>query len=726
MNHLADKANVTASVDLAEQMARNIIESKSFIVTVVLTITMLGCLYSLFATPVYQSDVLIQVEQHQQSGPLTDIASMMTGETPTDTEIEIIRSRSVLGKVVTDMALDVDIEPIYFPVVGALWVHLHRDDALTKPLFGDSSFAWGGESLKVSYFNVPDDSLGEAFQLRAGENGAYQLFDAAHHLIIAGKVGERALHQGFELFVKSMHARQGTVFMLTKQEWVKAVKEIKEALTVQEKGKKTGIIQLRFKHENLDSSAHILNAISNAYLQQNIARRSEEAQQSLDFIESQMPSIKRQLTVSEATMNQFRLQKGSVDLARETESLLEQMVNVEQQISAFQIERDGLSKRFTAEHPAFQALNAKLQRLYGKKDKLERKVKKLPATEQQLLQLHQDVKVNRTLYEFLLNKAQELRIAKAGTIGDVRILDKAVRPYEAVWPNSLHIIPVSIFIGLFLGIALVMLRKMVRSGIESPEEIETHCTLSVLASLPHSTAQVALHKRHSESGGTKPCLLALENPADMAIESMRSLRTSLHFSMMSADNNIVMLTGSAPDIGKSFVSLNLAEVLGISGQKVLLIDADMRKGSLYRSTAVKQQPGLSDLLRGDCTLAEVIQQPAGCHFDLISTGTIPPNPAELLMHNRFSELLTQISPLYDIVLLDTPPVLAAADASIIGKHMGTSLLLIRHGRHSTQEIQHTVKQLNSAGVKLTGAVFNDLPPQRGYGSYGYRYQYSYD
>ncbi|MBL4760630.1 MAG: polysaccharide biosynthesis tyrosine autokinase [Mariprofundaceae bacterium] len=714
------------AIDYAEQMARTMIESKVIIIAVMLSITILGGLYCLLATPVYQSDVLIQVEQQQQSGPLADLASMMTGETPTDAEIEIIRSRSVIGKVVDDMTLDVEIEPVLFPLIGAIWARFHTGEQLAEPIFGASSYAWGGESLRLSYFKTPKHDLGEAVQLLVGEKGKYQLFAADDHLIVTGEIGQAVSHQGFELLVESIRARPGTSFNVTRQPWLKAVREVKEALIVQEKGKETGIIQLLFKYENIDESVQIINAIATAYLQQNIARRSEEAQQSLGFIESQMPIIKGQLTVAESAMNQFRLQQGSVDLGRETEALLAQVVNIEQQISALEIERDAMSKRFTEQHPVFQALNAQLRRLFGKKKKLQRKVKQLPATEQQLLQLHQDVKVNRTLYEFMLNKAQELRVAKAGTIGDVRILDMAVQPDKAVWPNNLHIISASIFVGLFLGIALVMFRKMMRSGIENPEDIEMHCALSVLASLPHSKEQVKLHKQYSDGDCTAPQLLALSNPTDMAIESLRSLRTSLHFSMMNANNNIVMLSGSAPDVGKSFVSLNLAQVLGISGQNILLIDADMRKGHLHQAAAVNQQPGLSEFLRGDSNLNEVIQQPEGCVFSLITTGTLPPNPAELLMHVRFSELLTRVSQSYDMVLLDTPPVLAATDASIIGKHADTSLLLIRHGRHSRQEIQQTVKQLKNAGVGLTGAIFNDLPPQQGYGSYGYRYQYTYD
>jgi len=726
MNNDTDRGNLVPSADFAEQMARNIIESKAFIMVVILFITILGGLYCLLATPVYQSDVLIQVEQQQQSGPLADLASMMTGETPTDAEIEIIRSRSVIGKVVDDMTLDVEIEPVLFPLIGAIWARFHAGEQLAEPILGASSYAWGGESLHLSYFKTPKHDLGEAVQLLVGEKGKYQLFAADDHLIVTGEIGQAISHQGFELLVESIRARPGTSFNVTRQPWLKAVREVKEALIVQEKGKKTGIIQLLFKYENIDASVQIINAIATGYLQQNIARRSEEAQQSLGFIESQMPIIKRQLIASEAAMNQFRLQQGSVDLARETESLLGQVVNIEQQISTLEIERDAMSKRFTEEHPIFQALNAKLRRLFGKKKKLQRKVKQLPATEQKLLQLHQDVKVNRTLYDFMLNKAQELRIAKAGTIGDVRILDMAVQPDKAIWPNSLHIMPLSVLVGLFLGIGLVMLRKTMRSGIESPEDIELHCALSVLASLPHSKEQVKLYKQYSDGDCAEPLLLALSSPTDMAIESMRSLRTSLHFSMISASNNIIMLSGSAPGIGKSFVSLNLAQLLGMSGQNVLLIDADMRKGHLHQSAAVKRQPGLSGLLCGDYKLQEVIQHPVGCHFDLIATGTLPPNPAELLMHARFAELLRQVSQEYDLVLLDTPPVLAATEASIIGKHAGTSLLLLRHGRHSVQEIQQTVKQLKNSGVELTGAIFNDLPPQPGYGSYGYRYQYTYD
>jgi len=198
--------------------------------------------------------------------------------------------------------------------------------------------------------------------------------------------------------------------------------------------------------------------------------------------------------------------------------------------------------------------------------------------------------------------------------------------------------------------------------------------------------------------------------------------------MIDARNNIIMLTGPCPEIGKSFVSINFAATLAMSGKKVLLIDGDMRNGHINQYFGIPRRDGLSDILSDARKIYSVVKETPIDNLWLIPTGILPPNPSELLLHERFAECLDAMQGSFDYIVIDAPPVLAVTDSVIIGKLAGTSLLLLKHAHHPMGEIETTVKRLAHAGVNLKGVVFNDvdLSQNRYGGRYGYRYgQYVY-
>jgi tyrosine-protein kinase Etk/Wzc len=222
--------------------------------------------------------------------------------------------------------------------------------------------------------------------------------------------------------------------------------------------------------------------------------------------------------------------------------------------------------------------------------------------------------------------------------------------------------------------------------------------------------------------------LANSDPNDLAIEALRSLRTSLHFAMMDADNNVLMVAGPSPSVGKSFVSANLAAVLAKAGQKVLLIDADMRKGHLHRFFKGPHDIGLSDFLSGQSVKKDIIYQTDDQKLHLIPRGKAPPNPSELLMHERFSTLMAELSSEYDLILVDTPPILAVTDAAIIGQLAGSSLLVARYGLNSVKEVDAALTRFAQNNVEIKGAILNCMERRASneYGYYAYEYGSSND
>jgi tyrosine-protein kinase Etk/Wzc len=216
------------------------------------------------------------------------------------------------------------------------------------------------------------------------------------------------------------------------------------------------------------------------------------------------------------------------------------------------------------------------------------------------------------------------------------------------------------------------------------------------------------------------------DPTDIAVESFRSLRTSLQFALLDSPNNIIAIGGPRPGVGKSFVTVNLARVFADAGKRVLMIDADLRKGALHRYIGVNRTPGLSEAISGTISASDVLHRAALQGIDFIPRGSSPPNPSELLASERFRHIMEELRSKYDILLLDLPPILAVTDAALAGKVAGVNLFVVRAGWHPARELQVAVKAYAENGVRLTGMVFNNVLHGRGgLGGYAYQYQYHY-
>jgi tyrosine-protein kinase Etk/Wzc len=424
-------------------------------------------------------------------------------------------------------------------------------------------------------------------------------------------------------------------------------------------------------------------------------------------------------------MNKFRLDNGSADLTKETELVLQQSVELETQRVALLQKREEVMRRFTPNHPVVQALDGQLRQIAGEQVGVSLRVKGLPDTQQELLSLARDMEVNSQLYTALLNSSQELQIAKAGTVGNVRVIDYALTPVSAAKPKKGMILVLGVVLGIFGGMAAVFIRQALRHGVRDPIVVEQHVGLPTYATIPFADEQrrmVRLLQRGNVQGAHR--ILAAANPSVPAVEALRSLRTSLHFALLEASNNVVMLTGPSPSVGKSFVAINLGAVLAMSGKRVVVVDADLRRGHLHEYFSAPRAPGVSDFIAGG-DLASIVRTSPVSNLHLIPTGTLPPNPAELLLHGRFSELINTLSQHYDHVLIDTPPVLAVTDAIIIGQLASCTLLVLKAGEHPLRAIEESARRLRQAGVQLRGTVFNQVGLSGSHYGYGYGYGYGY-
>ncbi|TDK51665.1 polysaccharide biosynthesis tyrosine autokinase [Pseudomonas moraviensis] len=692
-----------------------------------------GVAYAVLATPVYLANALVQVEPKKNDMlGFSDLNSMLGGQSPSVTEIGIIKSRAVIGKTVDDLRLDIDVTPNTFPLLGGFLSRRYRGDSETSvapPRFGLNSYAWGGERLEFTRLQLPKDLLGKKLTLIAGEQQRFQLFDENDNLLAEGVAGEAFANDGVEGQVAHLSANPGTYFQVVRNPRIVTIQGYQDALDISEQGKESGIIRLALASSDAAEAVKILNKIASLYVEQNVRRTSAEAAQSLAFLQSQLPQVKRDLAKASDALNAYQTHGKTVNISLETQSVLGQSVALETRISELKMQQAELDRKFTKQHPAYRALMTQIGELTQQQKSLEGKVQDLPATQQELLNLTRDVEVASQIYTQLLNKSQELDIVRAGAVGNVRLIDTAdVDLTNPIKPKKPLIVLIATLLGAFVGVALVLLRKSLSRGLEGPEGIE-QLGLPVYASIPYSALQEEEDnkKGRARDGVDKPAyLLALRNPTDLSIESIRSLRTCLHFAGLDSTNNRIMISGPSPQVGKTFVSSNLAAVMALSGQRVVLIDADMRKGHLHKTLNTPISNGLSDLLVKRCTLEQAINKVEVDNLHFISRGQVPPNPSELLMHANFRELLAELSERYDLVIIDTPPLLAVTDAAIVGREAGISLIVTRFGVNPAKEIELTIRRFAQNGIELKGAVFNGVEKRAAsyYGGTGY-YNYEY-
>lgn len=731
---IQDHSDDDDSIDLLALFG-TLIDSKWIIIGITAFFCVVGVAYALLSTPIYQANALVQVEEKKGGmaalGGMGEMSEMFGGTSPAVTEIELLKSRAVLGKAVENLKLDIIVGPNYFPLIGHFLSRRFKaetENALASPLFGLNSYAWGGEKLEIFQLEVPDAYLGKGLTLRAEGNGAFILLNEDDEVLLTGKAGESLEHSGFKLQVATINANEGALFDITKQRRLNTILQYQEDVAASERGKESGIIALSLENEDPELANKVLDEINRLYVLQNVQRNSAEAAQSLEFLRTQLPDVRKQLEKAEGQLNVYQTSARSVDITIETKAVLDQIVALETLISELKLKQAEMEHRFTREHPAYQALMTQMGQLDQQKKGLEKKIKNLPETQQELLRLARDMQVTTEIYTQLLNKTQELDIVRAGTVGNVRIIDSADANIEKpVKPKKPLIVLIATFLGGLIAIAFVLIRKAMNRGVEDPEIIE-QLGIPVYASIPLSKGQSLIEA--SLKGGRATAgslLLAVNNPADLAVESLRSLRTSLHFATLEAKNNILMISGPSPAVGKSFVSCNLAAIIAQTGQKVLLVDADMRKGYLNKLFRMDVSNGLSDLLAGKIDLSVATHSTEVDNLHVITRGQIPPNPSELLMHSNFTKFLEDVSSQYDLVIIDTPPILAVTDAALVGRQAGTSLIVTRFGVNAAKEIQVTKRRFEQNGIVVKGAIFNAVERKAsayGYGNYSY-YQYEY-
>ena len=705
----------------------------------------LGILYSRYVNPTYRSDALLQIDEKSSGLPALgeNISDLLGSEnSKAQTEAELIRSRMILEPVVNQLHLRIQLADLDVSAIDKI-INDRTHTQINAPEGVSLKTAEG--QVQVSEFNVSQAYLNQPFTINRLGTG-FVLTNGFDDF--KGQLNQPQKFSGVDgqihITVNDL-PKDGHAIRITKQSLQTTTDDINKSLSVVEKGKQTGIIELSMTGVNQQQTSMILKDIILSYIGQNQSRGSEETTKTIKFMETQIPILKKKLEDAEGVFNEFRKKYGTIDVATEAELLLKENSNIDVQLNELKLKKADLTTYYTEEHPLVIQIGEQLKVLNDRKQAIDDTIAGLPELQREFLKLSQDTEINREIYLTLLKNYQQLQIAKAGQLGFARIVDLPISTYKAIAPKKLLIITLAALLGAMLGAMLVLIKNMLRNVVKDPERLEAKTGVPVVATVPRSPLLTRL--RQNKKAPNR--LLAYVDNNSLSYEAIKSLRTNLMFGMPAQGRagqraKVILITGESPGVGKSFISSNLTEVFAQLDKKVLIIDADMRLGELHKMFSMSQDNGLGDYLSQDKThlskdnaqvsqvvdsqalsnLASFIHATGIDNIDFMPRGQHPRNPASLLANGSFEHLMTELNLHYDYIIIDSPPVLAASDAMILSQYADKVLMVARYDKSIEGQVVYAVNQMNKANIKVDGIILNDV--QQGLLSkYSYHYSYAY-
>lgn len=736
------------------------------IVTMAVVLT-LAVAYLLIATPIYSADVLVRVDPPEPNalGLALQSQDMLPQPAPSSvTEMAVMQSRSVLDPVIDRYRFDVSVKPHKVPILGDIAEKFATPGEPSAAWLGLKSFAWGGERIQIGSLEVPRELEEEKLTLVALENGAYELLGPSDQLLVRGVAGTPAVENGVSMLVKELDARPGTKFQVIRWNELDAIKRFGELVKVSDKVKDSGLLQIEYADKSPDKATEVANALAQQYLATAIAGRQLNDTTTLAFIKGELPRLLADLRKTEDDLKHFRANSQSMQPTTEAQAYLQGGLDIDRQIATLQLQRTQLLERYTANSRWVQSIDTQLTQLQDAKAKFDSHFSGMPSSERESVDLLRAQKVAEAIYLGMVQKAEQLQVRRASTTGGAHIIDRAIRPHRPVKPQPAIVLSGALLLGLVSGVTLVFMRRHVMTGVTDPKYVERRMSVPVFGEILFSQQQLLLDRLSAGVGrkslpglggrstlplqkaspelqfradaaaignagsldGDNSLILASRFPHDTSVEALRAVRTAMTRDLTHARNNILMVIGPTPSAGKSFVAANLAILHAEIGSRVVLIDADMRRGHLALLFHGSNRGGLSEVLAERMPLRNALRPTHLEGLTFLSCGMRPENPAALLMKPRFKEVLDRLAEQFDLVIIDTPPFLAVTDASIIASEAGASLLVLRSGMQSEEEIADTIKKMERAEGRIAGAVFNGIPLRRSTRNYGYSTNYASD
>lgn len=719
-------ATVPATSDAKEYLRLLLRHKFGLLITLLLGLT-LAWLYLISTDRIYEASALVNVSERENlSDSGESVVQQIDWNAPTiKEEANLITSRRVLTPVVDTFNTRITAEPNSLPILGDLARNVPFLGGFVRDLGIASQFAWGEESIELAQLDVPRSLEDSALTLTALGDSAYSVEYQDELIIDRAEVGtavQASLRNGGNLTVEvgQLEAEPGVQFSLVRASLQATITDMRGNLVTETTDSKSRMITVRMRGKEPELIADITNAVVREYRSVKLGTQNQSTDERLVFFEAQLPEVEADLRAAEVALSRFRRSSGSV---RDTQVDLKlgQLDNLETQLLEKEVERDDLLERYTVAHPTPKRLQKEIDVLTNKINQITSTIVAAPDTERELAVLQDELDTKRDLFIEMSETLQKLRLANVGNVGEVQIIDEALVPRKSVSPNKLLAIVGGTLTTLFLYTLYLTVRSALSTVISDQEALERASGLPVYMNIPKSSAQrrlgpptivdssrlLAGPDGSTASKAIAGNVLALSKPEDFSIENIRGLRSMLEDVMAGAHNNVLMFTSPLPSMGKSFLSLNLAVLVAQTGKRVLLIDADYQRGQLHKSLGLESGPGLPEVVRGKSELKETVKATAVQNLYCIPRGySATGGGVDMPSDKEFGAFLSVVAPRFDIAIIDTPPVLSVSTAAALGKHAGSTIMVIKEGEVKEPQLNEALKRLTFSGVRVSGCIMN--------------------
>jgi capsular exopolysaccharide synthesis family protein len=458
----------------------------------------------------------------------------------------------------------------------------------------------------------------------------------------------------------------------------------------------------------------IANALAKEYIQQDIETRNRAAKEAVGFLESQLTDIKKKLRESEEAFSAY-IQKNRIvtvpDIEKKTESLLD---SLRQNKATLEKDLAEAAKRYKNKHPKMISLNAQLEQT---NKRLEEETNTLLSLNEKMTQyniLKKEVESNQQLYNSMLTRAKETSVSEKVEASNIRVVDSAKPPEAPFKPKKAQTIAIAIFLAAFIGIGLAFFLEYLDASIRTADDVSVYLQLPFLGYIPSVLKEAKTDQERA--------LICSVNPKSSITESYRAIRTAILFaSPEDKPLKKILVTAALPEEGKSFVSVNLSTVFSQVNEKIVLLDVDMRKPKIHKNLNVTQQPGLSNFLTGNADSSVIIKSTAIQNLFFIPSGNIPPNPSELLTSGKLSKLIDELLVRFDRVIIDSPPILSAADTSLLSNIVDGVVLVVKGASTRLEAVTKAKQKVLEAKGRIIGVIVNNIEPEKEDRYYYYHY-----
>lgn len=462
--------------------------------------------------------------------------------------------------------------------------------------------------------------------------------------------------------------------------------------------KNSRLVYVHFEGSTPEKSAAVANAIVETFVQMNMERRSNVTNEAEKFLNERIAEAKGKLQESEDKLSTYA-QNNTILQLDNKESTTSSLTIMQLSEELVRAERDVIEVKSDPRHKKSE-LAAAQKRAELTRDELmaeERKALQLQGKTGAFKTLQREVETNQASYQGLLQRLKEINVAGNAGSNNLLIIDKAQIPLKKHKPKMSTNLAFATLLGLLLGMAVAFLREFMDDSVKDINDLEQQTQLPILGIIPIVR----------EKDPRKMSQLALTEPRSTLAEAFRTLRTTLRFKLRDAgENNMLFITSARANEGKTTVSLNLASTYAHAGNRVLLIDADLRNPSLHTMMGTPDHKGLTGYLSGEVDIKQLAQTSNVQNLDLIPAGKIAHDPAEMLASRRMEELLKIAGNTYDMILIDGPPILGLADAMILASHATLTVMTVDSSSTRTSTITNALKRLRQSGLSVTGLLLN--------------------